>query len=84
MTAPDTITSWIISAFSMSDQHGLGIADTFEVSPIKYRKKSKKTASQIKKKIRLQLKFYVIFNILRNKEVKTCSDKRDFHVCFNN
>jgi len=32
VTTPDTITSWIISAFSMSDQFGLGIANTYTVS----------------------------------------------------
>ena len=32
--APNTMTSWIIGAFSMSDEHGLGIAETFNVSPI--------------------------------------------------
>ena len=31
VTAPDTITSWIVSAFSISDELGLGIADTYKV-----------------------------------------------------
>jgi len=35
VTAPDTITSWIVSAFSMSDQVGLGIANTYTVSKFK-------------------------------------------------
>ncbi|CAK8680732.1 unnamed protein product [Clavelina lepadiformis] len=31
-SAPDTITSWILSAFSVSDQHGLGLADTMQIT----------------------------------------------------
>ena len=61
MTAPDTITSWIISAFSMSDQHGLGIADTFEVSPIKYRKKKAKKLLNKLKKITVAIKILRYF-----------------------
>ena len=29
--APDTITSWVLSAFSVSDEYGLGIANTSQV-----------------------------------------------------
>nr|NP_001027688.2 alpha-2-macroglobulin homologue precursor [Ciona intestinalis] len=31
-TAPDTITSWIFSAFSVSDQHGLGVSEQHKVT----------------------------------------------------
>ncbi|XP_076814766.1 CD109 antigen-like isoform X2 [Clavelina lepadiformis] len=30
--APDTITSWVLSAFSISDEHGLGVADTSKIT----------------------------------------------------
>nr|CAB3229046.1 alpha-2-macroglobulin homolog precursor [Phallusia mammillata] len=31
-TAPDTITSWILSVFSVSDEYGLGLADKFKIT----------------------------------------------------